>query len=195
MFTSCLKDDDSVPNNQQEELLTRKKRIDSTLRSQEPILRAYALENFSYPVYDDSTGIWYEILSLPENSSYTYTVTESGQWITPVATVKYKGILLNGNAVDEVNDPKEIFIQDGGTTQRGLIPAIPIAFRPEKVTFRGQDIHTGLIPGGLQKGHKIRFVAPSPFCYDDVAIRNAEGVIMIPKDSPLDYTIEVINIR
>jgi FKBP-type peptidyl-prolyl cis-trans isomerase FkpA len=72
---------------------------------------------------------------------------------------------------------------------QGLIPAWPIAFRPKTIVFNGRTHHTGLVEGGLKKGHKIRFVAPSPYCYDTRASDK------VPANSPLVFTIEVQDIR
>lgn len=186
-FASCMKDkgDDSW----YEEQIKNQKRIDSTLKAQEPILEDYALANFDSPVYDDSTGFWFEILAPATDDSYEYKINSSGGWVTPVATVKYKGELLNGTVFDEPSQPVEMSIVERSQFQNGLIPAWPIAFRPETIVFGGKEYKTGLIPGGLKKGHKIRFVAPSPYCYDN---QNSEK---IPANSPLVFTIEVININ
>ena len=190
-FTSCNKGDDFDYDGYNEQLRKNQERIDSTLRVQKPILEAYAMEHFENPVYNDSTGIWFEILqpATPTENPYEYPLTSNGQWITPTATVKYKGELLNGTVFDESSQAISMNIVEQSQYGPGLIPAWPIAFRPKTIVFGGETFHTGLVEDGLQKGHKIRFVAPSPYCYDN---RKSDK---IPADSPLVFTIEVIDIK
>lgn len=189
-FASCNKDTDNSWYEEQE--LLRKKeiaRIDSTLKAQAPLLKTYAEENFTNPTLDDSTGFWFEILTPATDQSYQYTLTSSGNWVTPIASVKYKGELMNGTVFDEPSQPISMNIVQSSQSQNGLIPAWVIAFRPKKITFNGTEFNTGLIEGGLKKGHKIRFIAPSPYCYDNISRDK------IPANSPLVFTIEVLDIK
>lgn len=188
-FAACNKSDDFNYDDYYEQIAKEQQRIDSTLKAQAPILKEYALRNFQNPVFDDSTGFWFEILSPATDNSYEYTITSSGSWVTPTASVKYKGQLLNGTVFDEPSQPVSMSIVESSQYTSGLISAWPIAFRPKTIKFNDKTYYTGLIEGGLKKGHKIRFVAPSPYCYDKSSSEK------IPANSPLDFTIEVIDIK
>lgn len=191
LMTSCNKSDDFNYDEYYKQLEKEKKRVDSTLNAQKPILREYALANFENPVLDDSTGIWFEILepAIITETPYQYSLTQAGQWVTPVATVKYKGYLMNNTVFDENSQPTVMNIVEASQYQSGLIPAWPIAFRPKTITFGGKEFHTGLVKDGLQKGNKIRFIAPSPYCYDT---KSSEK---IPANSPLIFEIKVEDIK
>lgn len=188
IFASCNNDDFDY-DDYNERLEQEARRIDSTLKAQAPILEEYALTHFDEPTYSDSLGIWFEILQEPTDDSYEYIVTNDGYFIDPTATVKYKGELLDGTVFDDQTTPMEMVIRFGSQMANGVIPAWVYAFRPETITFGGTKHYTGLVPDGLKKGHKIRFVAPSPYCYDN----NSSD--KIPANSPLVFEIEVTEIR
>ncbi len=188
-FAACNKSEDVNYDDYYEQLAKEQKRIDSTLTAQKPILREYAMNKFDNPQYDDSTGFWFEILAPATDTSYQYTITSAGSWVTPIATVKYKGELLNGTVFDEPSQPVSMNIVEASQYNQGLIAAWPIAFRPKTITFNSKKYYTGLIDGGLKKGHKIRFVAPSPYGYDKTSSEK------IPANSPLVFTIEVVDIK
>lgn len=191
LFVSCMKDD-NTSNDYYEQLLKDIARQDSTLKAQAPILRAYALDpknGFTKPQFNDSTGIWFEVINEPTDTTYQYKINSANAWVTPIATVMYKGMLLNGTVFDTNSVPVVQDIIEGTQYQNGLIRAWPIAFRPKTVTLNGRTIHTGLTPKGLKKGSKIRFVSPSVYGYDN-SVREK-----IPANSPLDFTIEVIDIK
>lgn len=178
--SSCMKNDDATPGIDYEK---ERARIDSTLNKQKPILAEYAQENFENPVYNDSLQMWYEIITPATDESFEYTL--SGYSFVPVsATVKYKGELLNGTVFDEATTGTVMTIGRGEWLQ-----AFERAFWPAKVTISGVDYYPGLTPNGLKKGQKIRFVAPSPWCYDNQSREK------IPADSPLVFTIEVTDIK
>ncbi len=191
-FTACMDKSDIDNTDYLEQIAKERRRVDSTLTAQKPILKAYAEEHFTNPMFDDSTGIWFEVLKPATDETYEYKVNSSGSWITPVATIRYKGQLLNGTVFDAPTQPVEFqIVESSQYNPSGLILSWPIAFRPRKITFGGKEYHTGLTEKGLKKGSQIRFVAPSPYCYDNRA--TADG--KIPKDSPLDFTIEVVEIK
>jgi len=189
VFASCNKESDIDYPDYEELLKKEQKRRDSILTVQKPILQAYALENLDQPIYDDTTGIWFEILNPPTDTSFEYVVNSNGTWVTPTATVKYKGQLLNGTVFDEPSQPTVLSIVEATQFQQGLITLWPIAFRPQKITFGAKEYHTGLITGGLKKGHKIRVISPSIYGYDNGKTDK------IPANSPLDFTIEVLDIK
>ncbi len=177
--SSCMKNDDPTPGIDYEK---ERARIDSTLRKQKPIIAEWAQENFENPVYNDSLQMWYEVITPAIDESFKYVL--SGYSFVPVtATVKYQGHLLDGTEFDK-SDETAMIIGRGQYVQ-----AFERAFWPNKVTISGVDYFPGLTPKGLQKGQKIRFVAPSPWCYDNVA----KG--KVPADSPLVFTIEVVDLK
>lgn len=177
--SSCMKDD----NNYVDDSAAQRARIDSTLRAQKSILAEYAQENFENPVYNDSLQMWYEVITPATDNSFEYVI--SGYSFVPVtATVKYKGELLNGTVFDESSTATAMTIGRGNWIQ-----AFERAFWPKKVTVNSVDFYPGLTPDGLKKGQKIRFVAPSPWCYDTVVKDK------IPANSPLVFTIEVVDIK
>ena len=188
-ISSCMKNEYVEDNSWAE----NQARIDSTLEAQKSVLAEYAMENLGDGrQFNDTTGIWFEILETPteeEAKAFEYSISPQGSFVTPSAKVKYKGQLLNGTVFDEPSIAADFLIRSGSSFQQGVIPAWTIAFYPETVVYNGQTYHTGLVEDGLKKGHKIRFIAPSPYCYDN---RSSEK---IPADSPLDFTIEVIDIK
>lgn len=192
LFASCMKDDNNNSNDYYEELLKEIARRDSTLKAQAPLLRTYVMnpENgFTNPVLNDSTGIWFEVINEPTDTTYQYRINSNNAWVTPMATVKYKGMLLNKTVFDEPSLPVDLSIIEGTQYQNGLIQAWPIAFRPKTINLNGKTYHTGLTEKGLKKGSKIRFVTPSVYGYDNATKDK------IPANSPLDFTIEVVDIK
>jgi len=180
--SSCMKDDNNYDNGESEQA-----RIDTILKKQAPILEAYAKSKFTNPKLDTITGIWYEELVKSTDETYEYTITSTGYFVTPRAKVKYKGELMDGKVFDEPSNPGEFNI--ASNVQSGVIQAWTRAFYPKTVVFNGKTYTTGLVDKGLRKGSKIRFISPSPWCYDNKV--NGE----IPADSPLIFTIEVLEIK
>lgn len=192
-ITSCNKSDDFNYDEYYKKIEQERRRVDSTLNAQKPILEAYAKANFDNPVLDDSTGIWFEILepATATENPYKYSLTSNGQWVTPIAKVIYTGYLMGkeSDPFDQTSQPVEMNIIEASQYTQGLIPAWPIAFRPKTIIFNSKEFHTGLIDGGLQKGNKIRFITPSPYAYDN---RSSDK---IPANSPLIFEIKVEDIR
>lgn len=193
-LASCNSNNDYDDSEYWKQVEANKRRIDSILKVQAPVLEAYAKQHFDNPQLDDSTGFWFDELAKPteeDDKAYEYVVNSNGTWRTPTATVKYEVRLLTDDApVDAPSQPVELQIVEASQfNPNGLIQAWPIAFRPAKITFNGQKYNTGLVEKGLKKGSKIRFVAPSPYCYDNTAKDK------IPANSPLDFTIEVKDIK
>jgi FKBP-type peptidyl-prolyl cis-trans isomerase FkpA len=172
-------------NSWYEEQIKNQQRIDSTLAAQESILEEYALNNFEAPVYDDSTGIWFEVIQQGDEDSYSYMFSSSGQIIAPTVTIKYEGKLMDGTVFDAT--------EEGNTSNfplGSLIYAWQVAFLPQTIDYNGTDIAVpGLTETGLKKGSKIRFIAPSPYCYDNQEMEK------VPANSPLVFTIEVVDIK
>ncbi|WP_344672993.1 FKBP-type peptidyl-prolyl cis-trans isomerase [Sphingobacterium kyonggiense] len=185
-MSSCMKND-IVDNSKDRE--KEQARIDSTFDAQEEMLETYAKTHFTNPKFNEKSGIWYEILAEPTDISYQYVISNGG-FVTPTVELMYTGKLMNGTIFDASPEKVTWKINYGN-----LIPAFPYSFFPETVVMGGETYYTGLVKDGLKKGHKIRFIAPSPLCYDNVPQYDKDKNLKIPKDSPLDFTIEVFSIK
>ena len=175
-ISSCSKDSDNGLGDYEENL----KRIDSILKAQAPILKEYAEQNFGENAkIDSTTGIWYEVLESTVDSTYEYIKT-GNSWVPVVATINYKGELMNGTEFDSRNNVEmEI---------NRVIPAWLQIFYPEN---NSPNALSGILPHGLLIGNKIRFIAPSPYCYDNKPDKNGK----IPVNSPLIFNIEVLKLK
>ncbi|WP_140937388.1 FKBP-type peptidyl-prolyl cis-trans isomerase [Sphingobacterium lumbrici] len=194
-FTSCIKDNDFDMDKLKEEQRIKdsveKARVDNIIETQAPILAAYVAENFPEATLIDSLGIWYNISEWGEENSYTYSFGSNGYLAAPTVTVKYTGKLLNGTVFDETEDDKTATF-----SLAQVIPVWKIAFFPKSIKLNGIEYNIGgLTPFGLQKGARIRFVSSSPWAYDNVEKKDQQGQVTIPENSPLDFTIEVIDIK
>ncbi|MGN5954918.1 hypothetical protein ACP6L2_09955 [Sphingobacterium lactis] len=185
-MSSCLKNDIEEPPKVNEK---EQARIDSTFDAQEEMLETYARTHFTNPELDKRSGIWYEILAPKTDDTYEYFIS-NGSFITPTVEMIYSIKLMNGTVYDETTEKVTERINYGK-----LIPVIPYSFFPKEYLLNGQTVFTGLIPGGLKKGHKIRYIAPSPLCFDNIPQYDKDKNLIVPKDSPLDITIEVISIK
>jgi FKBP-type peptidyl-prolyl cis-trans isomerase FkpA len=191
IFASCSKSDGIDWAAEQEKQRLEMIRIDSTRKAQAPLLEQYAKTHFQNPVKSDSSGIWYEVLAVGQADSYDY---KNGY---PSISVNYTGQLTDQNGT--------IFSKSKEGTPANfsnLLLAIRqnfgvcwyYAFVPQTLNQNGQDAKLGgLLPKGLQKGSKIRFVSSSVFAYDNQEYKGTENVT-VPKNSPVVYTIEVTDI-
>lgn len=191
IFASCSKGDDINWDEIEEKQRLEMIRIDSTRKAQALILEQYAKTHFQNPVKSDSTGIWYEVIAAGQPDSYDY---KNGY---PSVSVNYTGNLLDEN--------KTVFSKSKEGTPANfssLLLAIRqnfgmcwyYAFVPQTLNQNGRDEKLGgLLPKGLQKGSKIRFVTSSVFAYDNQEFKGTENVT-VPKNSPVAYTIEVTDI-
>lgn len=178
-ISSCMKNEYEQPDYEGEQ-----RRIDSTLKAQESILREYAHTHFENPVEDTTWGIWYDMIEESTDTTFEY-VSYQNSWIPVIANVKYTGRLVeDGEIFEEKVDTPTQFVING--TTGGVIYAWLVAFYPQSSSANS---FSGLTPEGLKPGSKIRFVAPSPYCYDNQANEK------IPANSPLDFTIEVTEVR
>lgn len=152
------------------------------LEKEKPVIQEYVEQYMPNAIHDEYTAIWYEVINPGEEGSYVYKLDQaSGQVLSPRIKVNYEGKLLNGIVFDSNNS-------EGGVEfeLNTLITAWHAAFIPKSV----EGLKTiGLTEKGLQKGAEIRFVTPSYLGY-----RN-ERYGSIPENSPLDFTIKVIDIR
>lgn len=173
--SSCMKNEDNSGIDYEKE----QQRIDSTLKAQAAPLAAYAAANFGPTAKKDSaTGIWYEVLPSTVDSTFEY-VSYGNSWVPVVANVKYKGQLMDGKVFDEKTTATQMAINN-------VIPAWLYIFYPKNST---PNSFSGILPDGLLKGNKVRFIAPSPYCYDNKSNEN------IPANSPLVFTIEVTDVK
>ncbi|MXV52947.1 peptidylprolyl isomerase [Pedobacter sp. HMF7647] len=136
-------------------------------------IRAFVKAN-NLTAVKDTSGVFY-ILTSAGSGSYNYDNLNN-----TVTTVKYNGRLLNGSVFDKNQDGVSF-------TLGGVITAWQIALAPKAVG--------GLIPGGLQKGAKIRIIAPSYYCYGNVDRKDNSGNVVIPANSPLDFDIELLDVK
>ena len=180
-------------------------RIDSTLTEQAPLLAQFAKDSLGEGAQlDDSTGIWFKIHDLGEVGSYKYQLQSNGYQLVlpnPSIEVKYQGKLLNGKVFDETlqelpGDEKEDADSSKTSHLGQLIPAWRIAFYPKEIRINGKTHYVGgLTEKGLQKGAIIEFVVPSPYGYDNKEVKDKDGKVTIPANSPLHFKIEVVNIK
>lgn len=138
-------------------------------------------------VLDSSSGIWYQILA-EGDGAYEYKAKDSivngatrKVAIAPKVSARYTGQLLDGTVFDQNQSPEGM---TGLVTQ--YIPAWQIAFFPKKI---GDLKIGGLTVKGLSKGAKIRIITPSYWAYGNLS--NGK----IPANSPLDFMIEVVDIK
>ncbi|MFZ4862074.1 FKBP-type peptidyl-prolyl cis-trans isomerase [Sphingobacterium sp. Mn56C] len=180
--TSCS-DKDKISY---EELLQQdKERVEALLKQQAPILKAYAEKNIPGAKLDTASGIWYKVLAPNTDNSYNFYAA-NGYIKNFMVTAKYEGRLVKDGAVFDANDKGDVSF-----TADGIINAWVRAIIPSEQKLNGTIYNMGgLTPLGIKKGGKIRFVAPSPYCYD----KYGRGAV-IPPDAPLDFTIEVLDIK
>ena len=171
-LSSCIKED-SYDENAQFEM-------------EKPLLEQYAKEHFTKPMLNQTLGIWYDVLKEGDPDSYEYKLIEDDQNLdnrhieAPEVTVKYSLHLLDGTTIEDQSTGVKISL--GGT-----IYAWQFAFLPEGIDSRGGI--SGLTENGLKKGSQIRFVTPSRWAYRNSTVGN------IPKNSPLVFEIEVLDIH
>jgi len=195
ILTSCNKDDtdyNAIEEKIRQELIRQYK----TKKQQAQEIKDYAAANFTNPKFSsDSTGIWYEVLSEGTGDSYDYTGT------APKISVNYKGELLNGTIFAQTKEGTPANYSNlaytYNETPQGqyLGTSWFFAFIPESINNNGIENKTyGLLPKGLKKGSKIRFITPSVWGFDNRDYKVGDGP-SIPANSPLVYTIEVVNIE
>lgn len=149
---------------------------------EKPIIEDYVKSHMPDAVHDERTGIWYTILEeAPEDEDrYEYTFDPSGVYvIAPEVEIKYLGRLLNGTEFDSNSSGISFDLNL-------LIAAWQIMFYPSEID--DQPIG-GILEGGLQKGMKVRFVTPSYYGYGE------RSTGRVPANSPLDFIIEVLDVR
>ncbi|MDF2518325.1 MAG: hypothetical protein K0R59_3621 [Sphingobacterium sp.] len=182
LAVSCSKSDDAPVYDAEAQFKT-----DSTL------LKNYVDSKYPNAQYDSEKGIWYEILAEGEgNYQYRIVDTLNAKLFKVQPTVKYTGRLLNGSIFDQTEADKtanfEILTNTGYyyPFDSSIIPAWTFAFAPKKI---GDVKLGGLTEKGLQKGSKIHIMVPSKWGYANRAMGK------IPANSPLDFVIEVVDIK
>jgi FKBP-type peptidyl-prolyl cis-trans isomerase FkpA len=168
-FTSCNKDDDPGYYDAQK-----------YFEQDAATIRAYIQQEglVDSAKLDTASGIWYVLYDAGDSASYNYSGS-NGQINIPIVKAAYAGQLLNGTEFDSSEGAEFNLIN--------VIQAWQIAFVPRAAAARiGMP---GLTEQGLKKGAKIRLITPSPYAYQS----QARG--LIPPNSPLDFMIEVLDIR
>lgn len=154
---------------------------EAQLELEKPIIEDYVNNHIPEAIQHENTGIWYVILEEAEegHEPYEYTIHPTAGYInSPDVTINYRGVLLNGTEFDSGNDKR--------FNLGGLIIAWQMIFLPSEI---GDRQIGGILNQGLQKGMKVRLVTPSLYAYGEHAQGN------IPANSPLDFTIEVLDIE
>lgn len=163
----------------------------AALQQEAPIIAHYvdslkAAGDFSSNVkLDENTGIWYDIIE-PGDNSYTFEFDTIGGQVylpQPDVRVNYTGKLLNGTTFDS-NQKADGFKFTLGDPS--IINAWTIMFYPKEIS---DNPIGGVTTSGLTSGAIVHFVAPSPYCYQNIAQQN------IPANSPLDFTIKVLSVE
>lgn len=174
-FSSCSKNDDNYFD------------ADKQFALDAQAIKTFVGTNVPLAVLDTNSGIWYQTIA-EGDGVYQYATKDSviyGQTqkfvVSPKVTVRYTGQLLDGTVFDQ-NQSEEGMV--GLVTQ--YIRAWQIAFFPKKI---GDLKIGGLTAKGLTKGSKIRIITPSYWAYGNFSAGK------IPANSPLDFTIEVIDIK
>lgn len=184
-LSSCIKDRETYDPNAQYEL-------------EKPAIEAYAKAHLMAPQFHEETGIWFEVITPGDLSSYQYKViadpyNPSQSTIEPpVINVNYIGKLVEGNTVfDSDDDGFEISLAN-------VVSAWQFAFLPKEIRYdQDGDLLEepvkfsgigGLTTSGLGVGSVIRIVTPSLLAY-----RN-QGQGKVPANAPLYFEIEVLEI-
>lgn len=167
-------------------------RVNSLIEKQAADLKSFATEKLPGATLIDSLGIWFRVDAEGQEDSYTYRPHPYGGIIAPEVKVAYKGTLLNGTPFDQTDEqePSRTF------SLARVIRAWQIAFFPKEIKYNGNVYSLlGLTKTGLKKGSKIKFVTSSPWAYDTQEVKDKEGKVTIPVNSPLYFEIEVIEIK
>jgi len=178
ILTSCNKDDVEVYDKQ------------AALEREAPVLSSYITEQglSDSAVLHQESGIWY-VLEKAGEGDFNYldsTSAEKAQLVNARILVKYSGKLLDGTVFEEKATIDSADLNNQYFQLGNMIQAWGFTFYPEKI---GQYEVGGILPEGLQKGAKIRIITPSVWAYGYMA----KG--LIPANSPLDFEIEVIDIK
>jgi len=175
-LSSCLKDKGDVFDSYDQ------------FQAEIPQIQAYVRQHIPTAKLDSVYHIWYRLEDAGQAGSYTYKTRDSlvngvnrTYIVAPEIRIKFTGRLLDGTIFQQIDD------KEGST--RSLADEIfawQYIFLPqqlEKVSVKG------LFPKGLQKGAKIRFVTPSLHAFGNQAYNG------IPANSPLDFELEVLDIK
>lgn len=195
-LSSCMKNNDYFDPNAQWEL---EKTIIKEFVEADPSLSGAKMH--------EETGIWYQVITEGERGENTFTYTaidtivNTGPSIRVIADaiVEYEGKLLDGTIFDETTkaegDSLRIEVALAGSNFMSVIPAWIYSFMPEKITVElekedNKTIDLGIIfADGLQAGDKVRIITPSAYAYGNF------GQGKVPANSPLDFTIKVIDVK
>lgn len=178
IFVACNKEDVDVYDRQ------------AVLEREAPVLSSYITDQglSDSAVLHQETGIWY-VLENPGEGDFNYldsTSAERAQLVNAHILVKYTGKLLDGTVFDEKTSIDTTQLENEYSQLGNEISAWGFAFYPQKI---GQYEIGGILANGLQKGAKIRIITPSVWAYEN----RING--QVPANSPLDFEIEVVDIK
>lgn len=160
-----------------------------------PVIEKYVkgIENAVW----DSTGIWYAIeeVGLTDSADanyYEYNINNADRIEVPFVSIKYQLRLVADSSL--VQDGTITINKATGDGYLGnLVYGMQLAFLPRYIEDKSGELQKtvglGILEHGLQKGSKIRLILPSPYAYGN-EIRTG-----IPANSPLDFTIEVLEVK
>ncbi len=183
-LSSCIKDGDTFDSEAQYQL-------------EKPIIEEYAKANLTNPQFHEESGIWYQIITPGDPSSYQYKAVprqDNPSQLAieaPTVNVNYVGRLVQTNSVFDSNDD-----EDGWETSLArVIAAWQVIFFPEEIIY-GKDGELledpiefgGITEDGLKAGAVFRIVTPSRWAYQNT------GQGTVPANAPLYFEIEVLDI-
>src|SRR5690606_2294932 len=103
-FASCSKNSDYDYDKAREQARIEDSlnniRIQEVIAEQALSLEKFAKEKFDNPVFNDSLGIWFDIIAPGEAKPFDYKISSQGV-MAPDVTVIYKGTLLDGTVFDQ----------------------------------------------------------------------------------------------
>lgn len=188
--SSCMKNEYNDGIDYEKE----KARYDSTMKAQKPILEAYAAEHYSEnSYYNETSGMFMDTLAAATDRTYQYVIQGNG-YVIPKITVKFTGRLLDGTVFEDGTATAQSFFLNPSSNINVTNSWIR-AFLPRNISLNGENQIFGMMPDGMKKGHKFKFIAPSPYAYDNRERKNSKGEVIVPKDSPVEYIVEVIDIK
>ena len=172
-FTACSKDDTEYYDPQK--YLT---------------LEASVIENYADSVASamGKEAVWDSTAAGVAEGFYKYNMNNANEIEVPRVSVKYSGRLIYTGAA---------FATDQTINSQPLVTLIqgwhftflPKFIKDKKGVMQRNYLSIDILELGLQKGSKVRVFLPSPYAYGNQARQG------IPANSPLDFSIEVLEVE